>query len=427
MPGPLQGVKVVEMTSVVLGPWACQMFADMGADVVKIEQPRGDSNRALGASQSPGMGAFYMTCNRNKRSIVLDLRVPGARDALLSMVKHADVFIHNNRPQVMAKLGIEYADLKKVNPRLVYCGAYGYSKKGPYGALGALDDSIQAASGLAMLNEMVLGEPRYLPTIVADKTTALTVVYGVLAALFHRERTGEGQELEVPMFETMVNFVMAEHLWGMAFEPPKGKPGYGRLLSEHRKPCKTLDGYIAVLPYLDAHWQTFCAVTGRPELVDDARFRTLADRVRNIDATSQVTAGIMATRRTAEWLELLAPTGIPHIMVNTLEDLATDPHLVQTGFWQFEDHPTEGRLRHPSFPVNFGSTPAAITRPAPHLGEHTDEVLREAGLDAATIAALKAAGAALDAAQAAKTLGARGENDTSVLPRAGVLVAERPP
>ena len=281
------------------------------------------------------MGAFYLNCNRNKRSIVLDLRVPGARDALLAMVKDADVFIHNNRPQVMTRFGLDYADLRQVNPRLIYCGAYGYAKQGPYGALGALDDSIQAASGIAMLNEMVLGEPRYVPTIVADKTTALTVVYGVTAALFHRERTGQGQELEVPMFETMVNFVMAEHLWGMTFDPPEGKPGYVRLLSEHRKPCKTLDGYLSVLPYLDSHWERFCTVTGHSELIDDVRFRTLVDRVRNIDATSQITAEILATRSTAEWLQVFARTGIPHIVVNTLEDLATDPHLVATGFWQF--------------------------------------------------------------------------------------------
>ena len=184
MSGPLKGIKVVEMTSVVLGPWACQMLADMGADVIKIEQPRGDSNRSLGAANNPGMAALYLTCNRNKRSIVLDLRVPGARDALLVLIKDADVFVHNNRPQVMTKLGLDYADLRKVNPRIIYCGAYGYSKKGPYGRHGALDDSIQAASGIAMLNDAVLGEPRYLPTVVADKTTAITVVYGVLAALF---------------------------------------------------------------------------------------------------------------------------------------------------------------------------------------------------------------------------------------------------
>jgi crotonobetainyl-CoA:carnitine CoA-transferase CaiB-like acyl-CoA transferase len=409
MAGPLQGVKIIEMTSVVLGPWACQMLADMGAEVVKIEQPRGDSNRTLGAANNPGMAALYLTCNRNKRSIVLDLRLPGARDALLALVKDADVFVHNNRPQVMTKLGLDYADLRKVNPRIIYCGAYGYSKKGPYGKLGALDDSIQAVSGIAMLNEMVLGEPRYLPTIVADKTTALTVVYGVLAALFNRERTGEGQELEVPMFETMVNWVMAEHLWGMTFDPPKGKPGYVRLMSKSRKPYKTRDGYIAVLPYLDAHWVKFCQITGYPQFIDDERFKTLSDRVRNIDATNETTAMIMATRTTADWLEVLASSGIPHIVVNTLEDLASDPHLEATGFWQSYDHPTEGRLRMPSFPVNFGATPASIRRHAPRLGEHTLEVLREAGLDPQTIAALTESGAAMTAEQAQKSVGVGGD------------------
>jgi crotonobetainyl-CoA:carnitine CoA-transferase CaiB-like acyl-CoA transferase len=409
MAGPLQGVKVIEMTSVVLGPWACQMLADMGADVVKIEQPRGDSNRTLGAAQNPGMAALYLTCNRNKRSMVLDFRQPGARVALLEMIKTADVFVHNNRPQVMTKLGLDYADMKQVNPKIIYCGAYGYSKKGPYGTLGALDDSIQAVSGIAMLNKLVLGEPRYLPTVVADKTTAITVVYGVLAALFHRERTGEGQELEVPMFETMVNFVMAEHLWGMTFDPPKGAPGYTRLMSHHRKPYPTLDGYIAILPYLDAHWEKFCKLTGHPELIDEPRFRTLADRVRNIDDTYSKTGEIMATRTTKEWLAIFDKSGVPLIVVNTLEDLVTDPHLMATGFWKFQDHPTEGRLRMPSFPVNFGSTPADIRRPAPRLGEHTAEILREAGLSDAQIAELCARGAAMTAEQAASTVAEGGD------------------
>ena len=409
MPGPLHGVKIVAMTSVVLGPWACELLADMGAEVITIEQPRGDSNRSLGAANHPGMAALYLTCNRNKRSLVLDLRQPGARDALLALVKDADVFVHNNRPQVMTKLGIDYADMKKVNPRIIFCGAYGYSKKGPYGALGALDDSIQAVSGIAMLNEMVLGEPRYLPTIVADKTTALTVVYGVLGALFHRERTGEGQELEVPMFETMVHWVMAEHLWGMTFEPPKGKPGYVRLMSHHRKPYRTLDGYIAILPYLDAHWEKFCKLTGRPELIRDPMFVTLADRVRNIDDTYRITGEIMATRSTGEWLRVFDKSGVPIIVVNSLEDLAKDPHLLETGFWQFVDHPTEGRLRMPSFPVNYSATPASIHRHAPRLGEHTVEVLREAGLSVEQIEALTASGAAMTAEQAAGTVAEGGD------------------
>lgn len=407
MPGPLHGIRVVELTSVVLGPWACQFLGDMGADVVKIEAPRGDSNRTLGAARHPGMAALYLTCNRNKRSLVLDLKVPGAREALLKLIATADVFVHNNRPQVMTRLGLEYADLRMANPRIIYCGAYGYSKKGPYGAKGALDDSIQAVSGIAMLNKLVLGEPRYLPTVVADKTTAITVVYAVLAALLHRERTGEGQEIEVPMFETMVHFVMGEHLWGMSFDPPIGGPGYTRLMSQERRPYPTKDGYIAILPYLDAHWVTFCNTVERPDLLADPRFRTLADRVRNIDATYSETAKIMATRTTREWLDLFAKTSVPTIVVNSLEDLATDPHLEAVGFWKPVDHPTEGQLRLPAFPVNFGATPAGIERHAPRLGEHTREVLREAGLTGADIDALLASGAALSAEGAAKTV-ARG-------------------
>ena len=409
MPGPLHGVKVVELTSVVLGPWACQMLGDMGAEVVKIEAPRGDSNRSLGAAQNPGMAALYLTCNRNKRSLVLDLKVPGAREAMLKLVAGADVFVHNNRPQVMTKLGLDYADMKKVNPKLIYCAAYGYSKKGPYGDKGALDDSIQAASGIAMLNKLVLGEPRYLPTIVADKTTAMAVVSAVLAALFHRERSGEGQEIEVPMFETMVSYVMTEHLWGMAFDPPKGAPGYTRLMSAHRKPYPTKDGYIAILPYLDAHWDKFCRLCGHPELIVDPRFIKLADRVRNIDATNIVTAQIMATRTTREWLDIFGNSGVPTIVVNTLEDLTTDPHLDAVGFWKFMDHPSEGRLRMAAFPTNFGSTPADIRRHAPRLGEHSAEVLREAGLDEAQINALFGSGASMSAEQAAKGVARGGD------------------
>ena len=395
MPGPLDGVRIVELTSVVLGPWACQILADMGADVVKIEPPAGDSNRQLGAFRSRGMAALYLTCNRNKRSIVLDVKQPEAKQAVLDLVQGADVFIHNNRPQVMTKLGLDYAALRAVNPKIIYCGSYAYSRRGPYGSKGALDDSIQSIAGIAMLNKLVLGEPRYLPTVIADKTTAITVVYAVLAALFSRERTGAGQELEVPMFETMVSFVMAEHLWGMAFEPPLGPPGYVRLMSVHRKPYKTRDGYVAILPYMNTHWEVFCDVVGRPELKDDPRFRTMADRTRNIDDTYAETAKIMAERGTAEWLELFAKTSVPINRVNSLEDLATDPHLVATGFWHTVDHPTEGKLRTTGFPVNFGATPADVTRRhAPRLGEHTRELLAEIGYTPQQVEAMLAAGAA---------------------------------
>ena len=385
MSGPLSGLKVLELTSVVLGPWAAQTMADMGANVIKIEAPFGDSNRQLGASRNPGMAALYLSNNRNKRSLVLDLKQESARDALLTIVKDCDVFLHNNRPQVMTKLRLEYEDIKSVNENIIYCGTYGYSKDGPYGEKGALDDSIQAASGIAALNELVLGEPRYLPTVVADKTTAITVVYSILAALFHRERTGVGQEVEVPMFETMVSFVMAEHIWGEVFEPKMGEAGYTRLMSHHRKPYKTKDGYIAVLPYMNNHWQTFCEKAEREDLIEDERFKDLSSRVKNIDDTYSETGKILATKTTQEWLDIFAETKVPVIVVNSLEDLFHDPHLEAVDFWQSYEHPTEGQLKMPGFPSKFSKTPASIRKHAPKLGEHSKEILAEAGIDEETI------------------------------------------
>ena len=393
MPGPLDGISILELSSVVLGPWACQILGDMGAEVIKVEPPYGDSNRALGASRNPGMAALYLTCNRNKRSIVLDLKQESGRAAALKLAERVDVLIHNNRPQVMSKLGLNYDDVKAVNPEIIYCGAYGYAKDGPYGSKGALDDSIQSVGGVAMLTQMVLGEPRYLPTVIADKTTALGVVYAVTAALFHRERTGVGQEIEVPMFESMVYYVMAEHLWGMTFEPPIGTAGYKRLMSYHRKPYKTKDGYIAILPYLDNHWKSFCEVSGRTDLLEDKRFTTLSDRVQNIDDTYEETAKTMATRTTNEWLDIFDKTSVPINVVNTLDGLIDDPHLNAVNFWEIVDHPTEGRIRMTGFPVNFSATPADVRRLPPRLGENSIEILREANLSQAEIDAMLESGA----------------------------------
>ena len=397
MSGALSGVKILELTSVVLGPWAVQILADMGAEVIKVEAPFGDSNRQLGAYRNKGMAALYLSNNRNKRSLVLDLKQDSAREALLEIVKECDVFVHNNRPQVMTKLNLEYEDIKAVKPDIVYCGTYGYSKHGPYGQKGALDDSIQAASGIANLNELVLGEPRYLPTVVADKTTAITVVYAILAALFHRERTGVGQEIEVPMFETMVSFVMAEHLWGETFEPPLGEAGYTRLMSHHRKPYKTKDGYIAVLPYMNDHWKVFCERAGREDLIEDERFKDLSSRVTNIDETYSETGKILATKTTQEWLDLFSDTRVPVIVVNSLEDLFTDPHLEAVGFWTLFEHPSEGLLKLPGFPARFSETPASIRRHPPKLGEHSIEILKEAGLEEETIQTMLDSGATIAA------------------------------
>jgi crotonobetainyl-CoA:carnitine CoA-transferase CaiB-like acyl-CoA transferase len=397
MSAPLEGIRVVELTSVVLGPYACQMLGDLGADVIKIEPPAGDTNRNLGPRRKHSdMGSLFLTCNRNKRSVALDLKSERGRTAALEIIKSADVVVHNFRPQAMARLGLDYAAVQAVNPHVVYCGTYGYSRKGPYGDKGALDDSIQAASGVAVLLSMVEGEPRYLPTIIADKTTAMVVVQSVLAALFHRERTGEGQEIEVPMFESMVSFVMTEHLWGQAFEPPIGTAGYVRLMAKHRRPYKTRDGlYLAVLPYWDNHWSTFCTLAGCPELALDERFIDMATRLQNINESYRVTGEIIASRDRADWLALLGDTNVPMMVVNSLDELISDPHLVESGFWQEREHPTEGRLRMTSPPMNFGRTPASIRSLPPRLGEHSEAVLREAGIEQAVIDSMFASGEAV--------------------------------
>ena len=397
MTAPLNGIRVVEMTSVVLGPYACQMLGDLGADVIKIEPPAGDTNRRLGPWRNHrDMASLFLTCNRNKRSVALDLKQQAGREAALRILGDADVLIHNFRPQAMQRLGLGYDQVQQVNPAIVYCATYGYSKQGPYGEKGALDDSIQAASGIASLQSMVEGEPRYLPTIIADKTTALFVVQAVLAALFHRQRSGEGQEIEVPMFESMVSFVMTEHLWGQTFEPALDKAGYVRLMARHRRPYRTRDGlYLAVLPYWDNHWRTFCELAGREELIADPRFVDMATRLANIDDSYRVTGEIIASRDRAEWVAVLGETNVPMMVVNSLDELITDPHLVETGFWQQHEHPSEGCLRMSSPPMNFSVTPAQIERMPPRLGEHSREVLAEAGLAAAEIDALLEAGIAV--------------------------------
>jgi crotonobetainyl-CoA:carnitine CoA-transferase CaiB-like acyl-CoA transferase len=398
--GPLDGVRVLELTSVVLGPWACQILGDLGADVIKVEPPAGDSNRQLGPARHPRMGALFLTCNRNKRSLVLDLKSEGGREAALRLAARADVLVHNYRPAALGRLGLDYEAVRRVNPRIVFCGTYGYSRRGPYRDRAAYDDSIQAASGIAMLPARMGDEPRYLPTIVADKTTGLAVVGAVLAALFHRERTGAGQEIEVPMFETMVSYVMAEHLYGHVFEPPEGPAGYTRLLSRQRRPYRTADGYLAVLPYLNEHWRTFCEAAGRPDLASDPRFATLALRLEHIDEVYAETGRILAQKTTAAWLEILGRTSVPVMVVNSLEDLMTDEHLVATGFWQSVEHPTEGPLRLPGVPMTFSETPGGVTRLPPRLGEHSREILGELGYAEAEIEALIAAGATATARDA---------------------------
>ena len=393
MPGPLHGIRVVDCTTVVLGPWAAQQLGDLGADVIKIEPPEGDTTRQLGPMKNPDMGAFYLAVNRNKRSIVLDLKQEAGRQALHRLASQADVLLHNYRPQAAKRLGMSYETFRAINPGIVYVGTYGFRAAGPYGDKPAYDDIIQAASGVASLQASLFGEPKYVPTIVADKTSSMTVLVAVLAALHHKARTGEGQEVEVPMFESMAAWIMIEHLYGETFMPPVESVGYKRVLNRYRRPFKTKDGYLAILPYTDQNWRDFFKLADRPDLLEDPRFKTLSTRLKHIELLYEELGKIATTRTNAEWLDALDRANIPGMIVNSLESLLDDPHLEATGFWQVLEHPTEGTLRMPGIPAAYSRTPADIRLLPPRLGEHSVEILREAGYGDAEIQAMLGCGA----------------------------------
>ncbi|MBB4285892.1 CoA transferase [Roseospira goensis] len=391
--GPLNGVRVIDLSSVVLGPYATMILGDLGADVIKVEAPEGDITRHIEPSRHPGMGAVFLGVNRNKRSVVLDLKRPDARAVLVDLVRDADVFLHSMRPQAIQRLGLDYAALAPHNPRLVYCNAWGFRKDGPYGNRPAYDDVIQSLSGLADLAGRAGGEPRYAPTVVADKTTGLTAAYAVMAALFHQARTGRGQEVEVPMLESMASFLLVEHLGAGTFPPADRPMGYDRALAPHRRPYATRDGYMAVMPYSTAHWQRFFRAAGRPEMADDPRVVDPATRSRHIGTLYGLVAELVAARTTAAWIRILDEIDVPGVPVQSLDDLPEDPHLKATGFFVEYAHPSEGTVRTTAVPTRFSQTPAGLTRPPPRLGEQTEEVLRDIGYDPRRIAALAASGA----------------------------------
>lgn len=393
MPGPLSGIKIVDLTSVVMGPYATQIFGDMGADVIKVESPEGDIMRHMGVGRSETMGPIHLSVNRNKRSLMLDLRMPAAREALLRVLADADVFVHAMRPAAIERLGLDYPRIKEVNPGIVYCGAYGFGKGGPYAEDPAYDDMIQGVSGLCALNAHLAGEPRFTPTIIGDKVAGLTIAYSILGALFHKLRSGEGQSIEVPMFESLASFMLIEHLWERAFDPEHGSAGYPRVLSQLRKPHRTKDGYLCVLPYTDKNWQDFFTLADRTDLAADPRYSTANNRSRNYETLYKVLGDIMAERTSGEWLSQLRPLSIPVAPVNSLEDLFSDPHLAAVGMFFQKTHPSEGVLTQVRPPVNFDKTPSEVRRLAPRLGEHSREVLAAAGMSDSEIAALAAAGA----------------------------------
>ena len=394
--GPLSGIRVIDVTTIVLGPYATQLLGDLGADVIKIEAPgAGDPIRHAGPKRNEGMGGIFLNINRNKRSVVLDLKQEGAKEALRRLVPTADVFFHNMRPQAIARLGFDYEAVKVLKPDVVYCGAYGYSEKGPYAAKPAYDDLIQGSSGLAVLGADADGAPRYTPTILVDKVVGLVASQAILGALYHRSRTGEGQKVEVPMFETMAAFMLAEHINGRAFEPPLGSVGYARITSPHRRPARAKDGYICIMPYTEKQWSAFFRISDRAEMLEDPRFSDYASRIKNIDALYAVMGEAIEERTIAAWIELCDRTQIPWAPVNTLDDLFEDEHLQEIGFFHRSAHPSEGETVLTEPTVRFSETPASIHRHAPRHGEHGVEVLKELGYSEDEIDDLEESGALL--------------------------------
>ena len=392
MSGPLAGVRVIDLTTVVLGPVATQLLGDMGAEIIKVETPEGDPVRGLGPMRHPGMGAYFLNVNRNKKSLVLDLKRPAAYAALLALAATADVFVHNMRAAAAERLGIGYAAMSAANSRIVYASASGWRPNSSYRDRAAFDDVIQGESGMAAINAAVTGAdagaPRYLPMAVSDKITGQVLASAIGMALFARERTGQGQEVHVPMMETMVAFNMVDHLWhGVLGEPEKGL-GYPRMFTPHRRPYPTKDGHICLLATTDRQWRGLFAAIDRPELADDPRYATINSRTAHIDELYTLVAEKMLTRTTVEWRERLDAFDVPSGVVNDFAGLLADPYLRETGFFTPFEHPSEGPTVMMAIPVSFSETPGRLRYGAPRLGEHTEAILRELGYDASEIAAI---------------------------------------
>jgi crotonobetainyl-CoA:carnitine CoA-transferase CaiB-like acyl-CoA transferase len=384
--GPLAGTRILDLTTVVMGPYATQILGDFGADVIKVEPPGGDVMRSAWPYRNPGMGSIFLNTNRNKRSVVLDLKQPAALDAFLRLVKTADVLVYNVRPQAMDRLNLSYEKIRSINEKIIYVGCFGFSQRGPYAAKAAYDDMIQGAAGIPWLSQKQSGaEPRYAPMIVADRSVGQQVASAVSAALYHREKTGQGQRVDVPMFEHLLQMILGDHLGGYTFEPQHGEPGYHRVLAPDRRPYPTKDGYVCALIYNDKQWKAFFDVIGKPEMFSKKEYSTQEARSKNYGSAYAMGAAELRKRSSAEWVAALERADIPVQRMNSLDDIVADPHLNAIGYLDTVEHPSEGTIKSLAVPSEWSASPPEYRRHAPRLGEHTREVLREAGLSEAEI------------------------------------------
>ena len=376
---PLKGIRIIDASSILMVPYCTRLLADMGAEIIKVETLSGDNTRYIGPSINKGMAAVFLNINRNKKSISIDLKSADGRLIIYKLIKKSDVFVSNIRKASLEKLKLTHTDFIKINPKIITANAVGFSSRGPYAGLPAFDDTIQAISGMAAYQETYSDQPSYTSGATADKVTGLMLGMSILSALFNREKNGEGTELEVPMMETMVDFTLVEHLYGHNFLPPKAPPVYPRQSSPNRKPYKTLDGYIAVLPYSDDQWLRFFSIIKKENILKDPKFCSLESRNQNIDELYNILSEELKKRNTSFWIKNLREQDIPATKVNFPKDLFDDEHLERINFFKVQDHPTEGKLLYPSFPVEFNEDEISESLHAPSLGENTKEILTDLG------------------------------------------------